>query len=67
MQIHIIPGMRFRYVGPGDGRGTVHTVTSAAPDMVTTWGESFRVTGGGDTWAGPPASFIEQFRPIQDK
>lgn len=75
-------GARFRYVGPGDGRGVMHTITGifrdadelpewqVMPDSdpgitITTWGDSFRAQGQGDTWLGPPHEFIKQFSPIK--
>jgi len=64
MEPTIKPGQRCVYVGLGDGHGVNHTITSVSPDMVTTWGDSFRATGGGDTWAGPPLDFAQQFRPL---
>lgn len=60
----IRPGQRCTYIGPGDGHGIQHTITSVTREEVTTWGDSFRATGGGDTWLGPPREFAHQFRPL---
>lgn len=70
-QAIIRPGQRCVYIGPGEGHGVGHRITSVMSDEagmieITTWGDSFRATGGGDTWAGPLGEFAKQFRPAQD-
>lgn len=59
---------RHVYVGPGDGKGVVHTVTGfidsghAIPEIAT-FSDS-GPTGAGFMWLGDVKDFREQFRPV---
>lgn len=60
----IMPGKRFRYVGPGEGRGLGHTVVDVSDGMVVTWSDpSGWFGGGGQSWFGPLDIFAKHFRP----
>lgn len=63
---HVKSGKRFRYIGPGDGYGVMHMVTSVTPKEATTWSTAFRAQlggFGGDSWLGPPEAFVKHFIP----
>lgn len=65
MQIKIEEKTWWKYVGPGDGRGTKHMVTSAKGDEVTTFtnpGEMF--VSPGYSWMGSPDEFRRDFRQV---
>lgn len=62
-------GKHYVYIGPGDGKGLRHTVTSVGAE-VTTWSDltphgSDGVAGY--AWQGEVADFKEQFRPAKQK
>lgn len=72
----ITPQSRWKYIGPGGGRGRIHLVT--ALDIhnkvitgIFTWSlltaEEMRDDDtGGMTWFGPPALFRQHFRPVHE-
>jgi hypothetical protein len=58
-------GTWWMYLGPGDGSGTKHKVTSVTKDEVTTWSEPTpKETDeiGGWSWLGNHNEFKRNFR-----
>ena len=56
---------RWIYIGPGDGRGQVHTVLAILSDEVITWGQPMLVQEfGGFSWMGSVGEFLSCFKPV---
>lgn len=57
-------GSQWVYVGPGDGMGQVHSITSAGYDQVTTFvdPDGLDEDEEGFSWAGTPKQFSKEFR-----
>lgn len=58
MNLDIVAGDAWLYVGPGPGNGEVHHVVSAKYPGIVTWGRS------GHSFFGPPNLFMMCFRPL---
>ncbi len=61
----INPGSFWVYLGPGDGKQFIHTVTSVSTDEITTWSQPSPIphpTVGGWSWIGTVNDFRRCFR-----
>lgn len=58
-------GSWWEYVGPGEGRGALHQVTSANAGTVTTWSDVHGPGPRGWSWMGTPDEFKTAFKPAK--